>query len=406
VYITVGGIGNLISWFDSSATEKMLCLFVPKDPEDEVLLGRLFDSRGLISPRLGESLAFCLFSSRATLDNVVSRIDRDLPWNEYMTPKPDHYLPIPGLVKADLGRHRIEYREGRHRKGYTDECWEPIDPVTVDAVPQHVRPDILLQSEAITDNIVRYFDLESSDPPCLIFVSRNDKTPFVVPTAGITDLKIVLSLFDDINRIMELIDSSDLLELSAAVARQKYLTKQKEKLLARFDEHDQEVRAALAAAADAATAYGLKDTILGISPHDSRLIFDKLGLVRNRRLDIAQETRSAAEKAILDSDIQSAFRTIKKAGEKRRNVEADLEKVQLELGKLAQQLENQPIEARCKSVEDLVEEVCEKYKSKFRRSRRSMTLRKWIRALTGAAKVVESLTKPASTIDDVAKAIF
>ena len=69
MYVGAGGIKDLLDWFNSANrfSEKMLCLFVPGGPEDNELLGRLFDARGGISSHLGDDIALVLFSSRATL---------------------------------------------------------------------------------------------------------------------------------------------------------------------------------------------------------------------------------------------------------------------------------------------------------------------------------------------------
>lgn len=385
MHFYAGGVEKLVEWFNSpDANERMLCLFVPKNPDDQALLGQLFDARGLISPQLGSKLALCLFSSEATLRNMVG----------HEPPKSDirECLLIPGLVETRNMRQ-----------------WQPIDPVGAANIDPEVRDEVMLRSASITNEIVDYFDLDwDRDLPCLIFVARgSDTTPFIVPTHGAANLKNVRALFDDLGRIVEVVDGSDMLDQSAKIAKRNYSEARRSDLRTNLEQCDKALGVALDAAASAAQAYGLGPTITGIQPSQARHLFRILGLGgAKERSKVLPETRLAAEAALQNSDVHVAFRKVVRAGKARQKIVLQVEEVDREINRQDQGLISEPVKARLQTVEDLISDVCRKYDGKFRRSEIYMSMRRWLQVLTGAAKVAEDLvTKPIKAVDEAVKAI-
>jgi hypothetical protein len=62
-----------------------------------------------------------------------------------------------------------------------------------------------------------------------------------------------------------------------------------------------------------------------------------------------------------------------------------------EIRKLDEALDFEMIPSRLRTVEDVIEQLCSRYEGKFRRGRYA-ALRRFIRILTGAGRVVESVT--------------
>ena len=106
MYCVAGTVKDLVEWFNLKAVEGVLCLFVPRNVEDEKLLGELFDSRGTLSARLGRDIAFCLFSSQASLETVKARETPSAPC-----------LIVPGLVGTQHSQHHLP-----------PENWQSIEP--------------------------------------------------------------------------------------------------------------------------------------------------------------------------------------------------------------------------------------------------------------------------------------
>lgn len=390
VYFAAGGVSDLVEWFNGAAnSEKMLCLFVPKDPEDEKLLRDLFDARGLISPQLGD-VAFCLFSSRAT---IMEARARNPAWADY--------LFIPGLTATcNMPNDGPIWKPNLN--------WQAIEPMRAELIPAHVRDEVMLRSEAITDEIIDYFDLDRADVPCMVFLSRNDATPFVIQTRGSANLTAARDLFADLRSVVELLGRSGMLSLPSRVAERQSLLLERSDLETTLQEHHADSARALAAAADASSMYGLSGTIRGIDPKWAHHLFRYLGLPHRdkRPLDVSPETRLAAAEAMMDPAVHMAFRRAVEEGKKRRKIEINLEAVNERVSRLDRQLAPETLSAGFETVEDRINAICEKYEKRFKRASHYMVLRKFVRVITGAAKAAESVTTSiGSTVDNIAKSL-
>jgi hypothetical protein len=384
VYFAVGGIKDLVDWFNANADgEKLLCLYVPNDRKDESLLGDLFDSRGLISPQLKE-IAFCLFSSRATMNELRAR-----------SPEWSDFLFVPGLVGvANLPNH---WRN-----------WRRVDPTQADIVPREVREEVLLRSQAIATEIVDYFQIADTDPPCLVFVARNDSEPFVIRTQGSANLSIVRELFRDLDRVSALVSDTGMLSLPTLIAWRYALARQRAALDADLQELQLAAARALVTAADAASSYGVSDVIRGIDPRMAHHLFRYLGLPHKdkRPLYVSPDTRAAATAALLDPAVHKALREAVTAGKRRRKAEIDREGLDQRIRENDRKLDRGSLENSLDTVEDEINTLCAKYEARFRRASRYMTLRRFIMVITGAAKAVESFTTSiGSTADNIAKGL-
>jgi len=382
VYFAAGGINDLMEWFNANTNpEKMLCLLVPKNPEDGQLLRDLFDARGLISPQLKE-VALCLFSSRATMNDLRAR-----------TPESADYLFVPGLVDA-----RNMPKDWRN--------WRRVDPAKAEMIPAEVRDEVLLRSQAIANEIIDYFQLDGTDLPCLIFVVRDDLTPFVIRTRGGANLATLRSLFEDLDRAAELVNRSGMLSLPVLIARRQDLMQRRTALEASLQDHHGAATRALEAAADASLPFGLNEAIREIAPGSARDLFRCLGLPHQdkRPMHVRPETRAAAAAALLDPTAHAAFREAVRAGKRLRKIEVELEALDREAHRIDGELDRNSLLRNLNTVEDEINALCTKYERKFRRARHYMTLRRFVLALTGAAKAVENVTTSiGSTVDSIVK---
>lgn len=164
----------------------------------------------------------------------------------------------------------------------------------------------------------------------------------------------------------------------------------------------------LESAAESARQYGLGPAILAVGSSRSHHLFRYLGLPHKdkRPVRVSAEVAEAARAALLDQPAHAALRTAVNAGRRRRKVEIKLEEVERDIEFLDRELTFETMKSRLRTVEDLIEEVCTRYDSRFQRDRRYMTLRKFARLFTGAAKAAESLTSSfGSTMDKIARGV-
>jgi hypothetical protein len=387
MYVGAGSVSDLVDWFNSSAQENLLCLFVSRNLEDEELLAGLFDSRAIVSQRLGPSLALCFFSSSATLREINTR-----------DPRHGDYLFVPGLIDTRIDGPRSLIREG----------WECIEPAVVEKVPNSVRQEVLLRTEAVAEEIVRHFELDDDSPPCLIFVTRDDPIPFVVPTHSAADVKAVLALFDDLRTITAALVTFEGWSLPKKAARREVLVRELADLGNQLSNKTEKATTALAAAASAAESYGLSQVIIDVGPDRAHDLYRHLGLSRagQQTISVSADTAAAARSAAADRQVSTAFHKVITAGELRTKTVNAINKRESELKQIDADLAEETLKTRFRTVEDEVEAVCARYDRKFKRAKRYMALRKFVRILTGVAKVAEKVTtSAATTADEFAKAM-
>ncbi|QMU79012.1 hypothetical protein GXW83_28200 [Streptacidiphilus sp. PB12-B1b] len=384
MYFAAGAISDLIEWFNANAnSEKILCLFVPKDPEDEKLLSDLFNARGVISPQLRE-IAFCLFSSRATMDELRAR-----------TPDWSDYLFVPGLINV-------------HNMPAQWRNWRRVNPARAEMIPAYVRDEVLLRSQAISGEIVEYFQLDDTEPPFLVFVIRDDLTPFVIQTKGSASLAAIRELFNDLDRVASMINRFSMLKIPALIAERQGIMVRRARMEADLQIHHASAARGLMAAAAASSSYGLDQVIRGIDPSAAHHLFRYLGLHHKdkRPLPVLPATRTAAAAAILDPPVHAAFREVVKAGKIRRKVEIEIEELDSRVVRIDRKLSRNSLLGDLRTVEDEIDAVCAKYERKFKRASHYMTLRRFITLLTGAATAVESVTTSiGSTVDNIANGL-
>ncbi|MFL6139648.1 MAG: hypothetical protein ACJ74O_17870 [Frankiaceae bacterium] len=386
MYFAAGTINDLVAWFNSSGTqERILCLLVPHDPKDVSLLEELFDARGLIGPQLGDRVAFCLFSSPTSLAELRAR----------EAPDPDvlGYLFIPGMTRATSTRH-----------------WQDlaaIDPMLAHAVPSDVREEVLRRSQSIAEEIVEYFDLDERDLPCIMFVAKGDPTPFVIPTTGAADLKLVRQLFEDLGQFATAMTHPGMLSLSWKVADQARSVQQRDELLRDLQVRSKVTGEALAAAANAADPLGFGDAIRDVRLEDAHQLFRYLGLPHKdkRPLYVDEKVRAAARGAMLIPEVHTRLRAVVAAGKQRHKVEIRVQPLDRQIRELQRQLTPEAIESGLRTIEDQLNALCHKYEKKFRRAKQYMAFRKFLLLLTGAAKVVEDAASLGATLDKAARSL-
>jgi hypothetical protein len=358
-----------------------LCLFAPRNVEDDKLLGELFDTRGILGARLGRNIAFCLFSSEATLKTVV----------EPRGASSASYLFIPGLV----GTYNLKV--------------ESIEPAVAATVPDSVRREVQLRSAAIVNEFVEYFDLEVNDLPCLIFVFKHDRRPFVLSTHGGASVSSVVGFFDALAEIARQVESSGALALPTWVAVRRHAIADVEDLRELLRVKTSEASRELAAAAEAAKAYGLAQTILDVGPEQANDLYRFLGIQEKKDkhvLFVPESTRSAARAAMLDEHAANRIRRAARSGVQRRRVEERLHRREADLRAIERELVLDSVSAGVETVEQSVEDLCAKYERKFKRARNFMTIKKFVRVITGTAKAAENLTTSiGKTVDQLAKSL-
>jgi hypothetical protein len=380
MYFGVGKIGDLLEWFHSSGpSERMLCLFVPAGPDDEKLLGQLFDARGSISPYLGNDIALCLFSTRATLTEVRAR-----------NPESSDNLFIPGLV--GMRNHP------RH--------WQNWRTVNADLVPVDVREEVLRRSHAVGYEIAKHFDIDHGDLPCLVFVAPGEDAPFIIRTRGSADLDDLRRLFSKLAEVIGGLQRYGLLRIPWRIAERGRLISYQDELIHKLDELDGVASRELASAAEATRKYGLGPAILAVGSSRSHHLFRYLGLPHKdkRPVRVSVEVAEAARAAVLDPSAHAALRAAVNAGRRRRKIEIKLEKVKGGIKSLDHELSFETVRSRLRTIEDMIDEICTEYEGRFRRHRRYMALNRFIRVFTGATKAAEGLTSSlGSTMDNIAK---
>lgn len=387
MYVAVGGIEDLLRWFDTQGGEEtLLCLLVPKDPDDEKLLRDLFNARALVGPRLAK-VALCLFTSEPS-DLMLAR-----------DPSHSDFLFVPGLRQVQIDMH-WPYEPGKF--------WKPLQPEVAHTLPVQVREEVVLRTEVVGSEIAHYFELEESDPPCVIFVARKDRAPFVVRTKGGADLDALRSLLAEMDRLGQLVQESGMLSIPALAADRRRLLQARDSVEGRLEESTETAAAALTWAAEVASSYGLSNAIRGIDPKFAHQLFRYLGLPHRdkRPLPVPQEVRENAAAALLDPSIHAAFREAIAAGKTRRKIELQLESIDRDIASLNRRLDRDQLSSKCATVEDEINAICVRYEKKFRRARQLMSLRKFLLLLSGAAKATQELTTLVPTAVDAAAQIL
>jgi hypothetical protein len=261
MYFGVGSVGDLLDWFRDAATaEKMLCLFVPGCPEDNELLGQLFDARGSLGPRLGQDVALCLFSTEVTVGDLRARNQES-----------SDYLIVPGLV--DVRRLPFNPREPWRRRG----AWTVVP---ADVVPARVRDEALLRTQSAGREIADHFNLPRRSLPALIFVAASEEEPFVVPVGSAGQLGVLTALLDDLADVVKDLERDGTLYLPHLIARKKQAVAVLEREYARLAEEDAEAARKLDSAAREAGRFGLEATVRAVGVERAGDLYRYLGLHR------------------------------------------------------------------------------------------------------------------------------
>lgn len=265
------------------------------------------------------------------------------------------------------------------------------------------------RSAAVADEFIECFeDLEIDDLPCLIFVFKGDSRPFVVPTHGGAGVPSVIAFFDALAEVSRQVETSGALALPRWAAENNHATADVERLRDYLSTRINEARSALTAAAEAAAAYELKQTVLDIGPDRAHQLYRYLGVQKQGgpQLFVSESIRSAARLAMLDENVAKSFRDAVKKGKYRLKAEVQLRQRESELRAIERELVLDSVASELETVERSVERLCEKYERKFKRARNFMTIKKFVRVLTGTAKAVENLTTSVSkTVDEMAKSL-
>ncbi|MCX4099075.1 hypothetical protein [Nocardia sp. alder85J] len=162
----------------------------------------------------------------------------------------------------------------------------------------------------------------------------------------------------------------------------------------------------LETAANSTSQYGLRAPILAIGSSRSHHLFRYLGLPQKdkRPMTISLEIVEASRLAILDPPVHAALRSAQNAGRARRKVEIQLEETQRIVQKMSDSINSETLKSRLQTIEDLIDQTCNKHERKIRRGQALMGIKRFILLITGAAKAAENVTiSLASTADKIVK---
>ena len=237
------------------------------------------------------------------------------------------------------------------------ENWKRVDLLRAESVPATVREEVLRRSHYVGVEIARYFDIELSDLPCLIFVAPGEDLPFTVRTRGAADVNELLALFSDLRRITMGLSAYGMLRIPQSIADRSRLDRQRDELAKELDELDRAASLALGSAAAATTQYGLSAAILAVGSRRAHHLFRYLGLPHKdkRPISVPAEVVEGAKAALLDQAAHVALRTATNAGLKRRKTEIKLEEVDEEIKRLDYKLSLATIKSRLRTVEDMID---------------------------------------------------
>ena len=277
-------------------------------------------------------------------------------------------------------------------------------------MPDSVRREVQLRSAAIASELVEYFDLEVGDLPCLIFLFKNDSRPFVLSTHGGAGVPSVVGFFDALGEIARQVETSGALALPTWVVTRRRALEDIERLRELLPVRTSQVREdlAAAAAADAAAPFGLAQAILDVEPDRAHQLYRYLGIQKKDKspLFVPDSTRAAARAAMLDDHVANLIRRARTSGVLRRKVEEELHDREADLRAIERNLVLDSVAAGVETVEQSVEDLCIKYERRFKRARNFMTIKKFVRVITGTARAVENLTTSiGKTVDQLASSL-
>jgi hypothetical protein len=383
VYVGIGGVGDVVNWFNVTCTrETILCLLISTSAGDRQVFEALYDHRARISANLDEEIAFFLFGE-----------DQEEPLGR-LEPGISTFRMLPGLAKADTISNW---------KGNSKHTWGPLPAYAADRLE---RSAVARRTQSIAPDVCEYFDLDAAALPCIIFLTRNNPTPFVVRTRESADMAAIEEFLAELGSFARLLQTSGVLNLPAAVANALQLVNERENAAEQVKRFSEDLELAIPHARRMLDAKGVGGALDALSVDTAADIFEMLGLDRspNRRPRYSVANPVEVMEAVLDEDVHKALRSVKRAGrqyQKYQNAYTVLTQ-QLQAAASRTLLNPALLSARLETVEEQLSGICLKYERRFARRHFLLPLKEFARAVTGLAKATKDAVSVVENADKIA----
>lgn len=176
---TSGNIGSLVNWFKESRF-KYLCLLVTGHLDDYELFSSIFDKRAILDNVSGDKIAVFLFSNK--LDELFS---------------------VELLKQSRYGFEKFRAILSGTQLNSSNEIREFPDILSVDNLTKDLKDDIVMQSQLVSDEICKYFNIPFSDIPCILLLERGEDETIIIPTKGELDVKSFFEFLKDLRILSE-----------------------------------------------------------------------------------------------------------------------------------------------------------------------------------------------------------
>ena len=380
MYISENSIDTVIKWFNRPETdERILCLVAASTYKDMELLGRLFDSRGRISAKLGRDIALFMFAPEFALTDFIA-LDE-----EYGD------LVIPGLARNEVSR-KGEWRT------------KPAD-----RVGPFERETVIQRSQGITDQIRQRFGLDRETLPCLVFLTRDNDTPFIVRTRDSADLGIIEQLLDELLSVAEVLRSNGMLDLPYSLAETYALLVQKSELDRKCEVERGMLNALITSTRDSLKNLGLDSMLDGLSPESAYSFFGQLGLGRDssgQSPSYDTELVARITEAMRDARLYKQVGMIKSIGKSLRantRWSAELSKEIEE--RRAREMSKETISEQLLTTEKKLEQICRQFEQKCRRRKTwrqvGLPVMEFIRIVARLTPMVNQVSTTAQQIETI-----
>lgn len=371
MYVGVASVNEVLTWFnDRRTTERILCFLIADTIRDTKLLETLFAHRGSVNAKLGQEVALFLFSPVATRTMVP---------------------------KGDDARLLLPHMRSQRSM---DDSWRPLP---VSEVPAAMRDQVVQLSQGVADEIRARFDLDRDTLPCLVFLLREDETPFVVRTRDAADLKALVKLFEELRTVAEALERSEMAGLPYRAAQTRLRMRERDELGRECVEGREALAMAIPAARRALAERGLDGALDGIDFDTAHAVYARLGLHRDPNLSRRDDALAEVLREGDDEELRALLRTIRNEGRKLRAKSHRYEELRREVdARLARDLNADGV-AHLRTTEEELDAICRRFERRFKWRRYVLPLRDFARFFARTAPVAKGIASLADAVEESAQ---
>ena len=335
MYLAPGDIRSVLTWFNRRGNpNKFLCLLVAGHLRDLWFFQDVIEQRLALTPIAGHNITILLLANEVTsaLTLIMSG---------------GRGKVVPG---QNLGTQRI--------RGLS--TVQSIADLPL--LAPEVRETLITTSQTMAFQIGEHFTLEVEDMPCILFLSKGNTEPCMIPTRGEANVQTFYSFLRDVRKIADTLPADG--ELEEPLKKAKVLVERHQ--LARAVEIVQqasgEFEEANAACITVLARFPIPPEGIRALFGDERNIQELVGLLsRPPHSEKVLSSQPGFQQAYEDAEFRKRCQTLGHVLKKRKKAEERLEKYQAQ----AKQYLRWSEQADIRSIAEEINRVCKKYEEAF-----------------------------------------